>query len=330
MLYTETLGPVLTQLEEALDQQLVPEFDDTADVYLEFLVEAKLKGNFEEQTSALQSAVGRPWMVADEARARLNLPALGGDAAQLVTPLNVLVGGQANPRDSAPGSASRHAGTKARPTSPIPGLRDGLQRELTRIANTQRREVLRALEGKAAAPLADAYDTEHWQREYSSTLRRFAFALAAAGAAQVLADEPGWDDERMLAFITKGTEREATGIVTVTADKLGAAIASAEWRDQVAGIFDDLGGARAQQASVTATTEWANFGRHDAARFGGQRRKVWKVTSSNPRASHASLAGSVVDIGDVFGNGARWPGDSSLSSNERAGCTCRLEFTSEE
>ena len=41
-------------------------------------------------------------MTADEARARFNMPSLGGDAAQLVTPLNVLVGGQASPRDSAP------------------------------------------------------------------------------------------------------------------------------------------------------------------------------------------------------------------------------------
>ena len=40
-------------------------------------------------------------MTANEARARLNMPSLSGYADELVTPLNVLTGGQANPQDSA-------------------------------------------------------------------------------------------------------------------------------------------------------------------------------------------------------------------------------------
>ena len=41
-------------------------------------------------------------MTANEAARGSNMPAIGGDADELVTPLNVLVGGQASPRDSAP------------------------------------------------------------------------------------------------------------------------------------------------------------------------------------------------------------------------------------
>ena len=44
-------------------------------------------------------AVGAPWMTRNEARRMRNLPAVdGGD--DLVTPLNVLIGGQANPQDA--------------------------------------------------------------------------------------------------------------------------------------------------------------------------------------------------------------------------------------
>lgn len=102
MLYQDTLAPTCVMVEEEIDLQLLPEYDDAEDVYCEFNIEEKLKGSFEEQAKSFQMLVGRPVMTADEARARLNLPSMGGGAAKLITPLNVLIGGQASPRDSAP------------------------------------------------------------------------------------------------------------------------------------------------------------------------------------------------------------------------------------
>ncbi|MFH0902314.1 MAG: phage portal protein [Pseudomonadota bacterium] len=101
-LYQDCLGPWLAMTEDEISLQLLPDLGDTDGVYVEFNIQEKLQGSFQEQVTAFQSAVGRPYMTADEARARLNMPSLGGDAARLVTPLNVLVGGQASPRDSAP------------------------------------------------------------------------------------------------------------------------------------------------------------------------------------------------------------------------------------
>lgn len=100
MLYGDTLGPVLAQIEDRINTFLVPALPDPADVYVEFNLAEKLQGSFEEQALALQTAVGRPWMLADEARARFNMPKLGGDADQLITPMNVTTGGQASPTDS--------------------------------------------------------------------------------------------------------------------------------------------------------------------------------------------------------------------------------------
>ena len=110
-LYSDTLGPWLDWITEELELQLVPEFPDVEDVYLEFNIEAKLAGRFEEQAAALQTATGAPWLLRSEARARMNLPFIEG-LEEPIVPLNVLVGGQASPTDSAPppttgGTASR-------------------------------------------------------------------------------------------------------------------------------------------------------------------------------------------------------------------------------
>jgi len=102
-LYGDTLGPIMAKIEDRLNTFLLPMIGvDNDQYYVEFNISEKLQGNFEEQTLALQASVGRPWMTANEARARMNMPALDGDANELITPLNVIAGGQASPRDSAP------------------------------------------------------------------------------------------------------------------------------------------------------------------------------------------------------------------------------------
>lgn len=101
MLYGDTLGPIIRQIESRLNTFLAPMLGAVGDVYAEFNVQEKLRGSFEEQAAVLQSSVGAPWMTRNEARALQNLPAVdGGD--ELVTPLNVLEGGQASPTDTAP------------------------------------------------------------------------------------------------------------------------------------------------------------------------------------------------------------------------------------
>ncbi len=90
MLYQDTLGPWLTMISQELALQLLPDFGDTDDLYMEFNIAEKLRGSFEEQAAQLQTAVGGPYMLRNEARAKLNLPQLpGGDG--LIVPLNLSV-----------------------------------------------------------------------------------------------------------------------------------------------------------------------------------------------------------------------------------------------
>ena len=105
MLYSETLGPWLQMLKQDLETQLLPDLAPARDVYVEFNLRRKLAGSFEEQAAAISASVGAPWMTRAEARARFDLPRVEG-SDELIVPLNVLEGGLASPRDTAPDNPS--------------------------------------------------------------------------------------------------------------------------------------------------------------------------------------------------------------------------------
>lgn len=119
MMYQDTLGPLLTMIQQEIGLQLLPDFGDTDDVYVEFNIAEKLRGSFEEQATQLQTAVGGPYMTRNEARARLNLPQTP-EGDELITPLNVLTGGQASPTDSAPDPADQ-VGAEPTPLRAVEG-----------------------------------------------------------------------------------------------------------------------------------------------------------------------------------------------------------------
>ncbi len=133
-LYQDCLGPWLVGLEEEVELQLVPEFDDVEDVYLEFNIAEKMKGSFEEQADSLSKATGRPYMTANEARARLNLPRSDDPSADRLAEASP---GQAAPSRPAADTASvaavvqRHfARQQARVGKVDPDARAGLFAEL--------------------------------------------------------------------------------------------------------------------------------------------------------------------------------------------------------
>ncbi|MEU8704198.1 phage portal protein [Streptomyces sp. NPDC048565] len=101
MLYTHSIGPDITMLQDVLNTMLVPVLAPGSNLYIEANVEAKLRGSFTEQATLLQTAVGAPYMLRSEARAVQNLPKVDG-TEELITPLNVVVGGLASPTDTAP------------------------------------------------------------------------------------------------------------------------------------------------------------------------------------------------------------------------------------
>jgi HK97 family phage portal protein len=330
MLYGDTLGPDIARIEARINTFLLPVLGmDSARFYVEFNVEAKLKGSFQEQTQALQSAVGRPWMTADEARARLNLPAAGGDAESLVLPLNVLIGGQASPNDS--GSQNVGGGGKALPAQVKvragEAHRRKYEQELAGFFARQGRAVRSALGVKAGD---DWWDADRWDKELSDLLAKLNLNIAtdtahqALQAAGISPDE--YDSDRTVNFLRKVAHRIARQTNAVTKAQLDEARTADDPSDAVGHVFDIATGSRAAESAATGVTFASAFGVTESARqYSGDRAtKTWQVTSANPRPSHAAVDGETVGINEQFSLGCDWPADGNLSEAESCGCTCSV------
>jgi HK97 family phage portal protein len=84
MLYQDTLPPWLNLLADELNLSLVPDVARGQDVYqriwVEFDLEAKLRGGFEQQSRVLERSVGGPFLTPNEARRLMGFPDVeGGD-----------------------------------------------------------------------------------------------------------------------------------------------------------------------------------------------------------------------------------------------------------
>lgn len=99
MLYAISLKPYIVAFEQSLNACLrdrLQTYDKGR--YIEIDLDGQLRGDPEAQYGAFSTATGRPFMTTGEARERLNLNKLP-NTNELVTPLNVLVGGQTSPQD---------------------------------------------------------------------------------------------------------------------------------------------------------------------------------------------------------------------------------------
>jgi len=331
-LYQDCLGPWLAMIEEDVALQLLPWLGDVEGVYCEFNIQEKLQGSFLEQTQSYSTAVGRPWMTADEARARANMPSLGGDAERLVTPLNVLIGGQASPRDSAPPKASLKALKAAAELDPT-------------LAETRARhgekwaQVLAAYFGRQSSALIgrvsdgasiDAVweDPERWDSELGTDLFRLNAATAQVWAKWV-SDQLGavLDVDRMHNYLEAVATNSAGRINATTRDQVAAALKADVPKDAFRHVFEIAAGSRAEEIGQAGVTGAANFGSHEGAKQGGLRTKTWQTSASkDPREDHAAMSGETVGIGDLFSNGMRWPGDPAGGPENNAYCGCSVAF----
>jgi HK97 family phage portal protein len=336
MLYGETLGPWLKMIQDRINSKLVPLLDPRDGVYVEFNVKAKLAASFDEQAAVLSSAVGRPWMTANEARALENMPSLDGDADSLVTPLNVIVGGQSSPRDSAP--KSTHVHVKSGAVS-VKGEADDSSAKQTAAAlqkffKRQREAVLARLNSKAPG----WWDQERWDKELSDDLFRVAMSVTGQVAADVLAATglapDAYDTGRTEKFLRAVADSRAGKINATTFDQIQAALDDPGEDDDgnpvhsPEKVFDEAEGSRGDVMAATLLTTFAGFATMEAAKQNSsEATKTWVVNSGNPRSEHAAMDGETVPVRDTFSNGADWPGDPVLGAEGVANCQCSVEIT---
>lgn len=346
-LYQDTLGPWLQMIAEEIQLQLLPEFADNDRVYIEFNLSAKLAGSFEEEAARLQTATGAPWMTRNEARARQNLPQIdGGD--ELVTPLNVLTGGQASPSDSAPVDNGKTRGVQVKAAAPASAVDAGerlfagyFERQGKAIASAlgalvaDTDKARRAGQVKAAPALDEFWDDDRWDGELAAELYRHNLTTATAAARATLEaaerDPDLYDPARTHAWAAANAMGAAGSVNGATKRRLAELLdeGGTELLGAVAALFADYVKTRARETAQTRVTDLSGFGAQEAARQtgGGSSTKTWRVTSTAPRPSHVAMNGETVGLDDRFSNGAKWPGDSVLSVDELAGCECVLLIT---
>lgn len=257
MLYGDTLGPILARAEARVNAFLLPMIGASPDVYVEFNIAEKLQGSFEEQASVMSTATGAPWLTRNEARAMQNRPAVdGGD--ELVTPLNVLIGGQASPQDGGTGKSgdvvdlvARRVvaliGSKAAPALTSRKADDpvrvkaaaseeqsaSVEGVLSRFFERQSRSVLSGMgRGAKADGEPGWWDAERWDKELTADLHKVALQVSTeigqAAATELGFDAAAYDADRTEAFLEAVAKSRASMINATTLAQLQAAVASSD------------------------------------------------------------------------------------------------------
>ena len=340
-LYADCLGPTLQMIQQRINSFLLPMIGADPATYVEFDLTEKLKGSFEERASILQSAVGGPWMTRNEARADNNLPPVE-DGDMMITPLNVLTGGQASPQDTHMDPVEPMALTcgchehKAKAEEIRVKARSSKEEDeqmadaLGKFWQRQRRSVL----PKIGAGSDDWWDEDRWNDELTEDITPLIRQVADAHGKEA-ADAIGfdYDTEVTRSYLDAMAAGRASAINAATLRKLLAVIESEDEDDTPAHVFD----VRESQDATTfgrslalGAAGWAAV--HEAPQQAERRgitdrivEKEW-VTGTNPRPEHALMDGQRVPIDYAFSNGCEWPGDENGDPDTTCGCNCSTEI----
>ena len=343
-LYAECLGPVIQMFQQRINAFLLPMIGADRSTYVEFDLQEKLKGSFEEQASIMQTATGRPWMTVDEARAHMNLPQLpDGQGEGLVIPLNVEVSGQANPGNdySYPGidNQSKKLGPCAcKACKEVEEIRikgrsktsddERVQKVLTAFFERQARSV----QPKIGAT-DEWWDAERWNKELAKDLTPILQEISDEHGREA-ADELDWSyvTEVTEAYVEKASQVRASNINEQTRRRLLRELEEEE--PDIAHVFEvreNTSDVLARAAATAIASFAIREAAHQAISDGAPRvvgrivEKEW-VTGINARPSHAAMNGERVPIDADFSNGQHWPGEDTGDPDESCGCNCSTEI----
>jgi HK97 family phage portal protein len=333
-LYADCLGPTIQMIQQRINAFLLPMIGASPDTYVEFYLDEKLKGSFEERASILQSAVGGPWMTRNEARADNNLPPLnGGD--ELIVPMNVTEGGQASPQDTHMDPKSDCSCIKCK------SKQIQIKAKSSKEEDEQMAEILRkffkrqasSILPKIGAGSENWWDEDRWNGELADDVEPLVDKIAdthGKDAAKALGAE--YNTEITRKYLRALAEGRAKAINTTTFRQLEEALETEDEEDAPEQVFEtrenrDSGTFGRSLATAVAGWAVAKEAINQAKNQGIQRKveKEW-VTGDNPRPEHAAMNGERVPIDDNFSNGCYWPGDDNGDPDTTCGCNCSVEI----
>ena len=340
-LYADCLGPVLQMFQQRINTFLLPMIGGTPDNYVEFDLNEKLKGSFEERASILQASVGGPWLTRNEARADNNLPPVdGGD--DLIVPMNVVTGGQASPQDThmdggypapvgRPSESGAEPETKDEKPSELRIKARSTKEEDERMADVMKKFFERQKKSvlpKMGAKTAKWWDKKRWDKELADDIEPVLDDVSDSHGEQT-SEQLGYSYDtgrtrnylRTMAVARAGIINDSTYKKLLKADKDHTPEDVFDKRADVDAAV--IGGALALTVAGWATEESCRQAQDD-----GDTRQVYKewVTGPNPRGSHAMMDGEQVPMGEPFSNGAMWPGDDNLDADESCNCNCHVDI----
>lgn len=338
----DVLVPLCKDYCSMLDLRILVRVYDWTDGCFAFNLDERVAGNARLQ--ALVSASGAPVMLRNEARAKLNLPAVdGGD--ELITPLNVLVGAKPSPQvmpvqdpnkppadgsyrleqgqtpvpsENAGKALSAPGGASQAPSEPLPQLHPRRAADIERQhrhIDAMQAVVARhfgRLERSLRAKARRETDWQRWDREFAADL-----APALRGVVQAegdvyalkLAAARAFDMGRVHNYLVAMAEGAAEAINLTT-------------RQEIADLGLDDAMARAPQHVASAGASLGagatRFARDEAAKqapdYAG-RVKTWIADTDR----HAEFDGDTVAIGED------WP--AGFAPGSAPGCKCSMAIS---
>lgn len=354
--YADVLPPYAQAFAETLDLHLCEIEYERTDLHFAFNFQDKLRGSVAERFKTWTNAAGGPIMTRDEARREEGLAPKGKDADELITPMNVTVGGKPSvgtmpvqdPNGPSQDGDHREDATRLDAVAADLRLRAEALNVARRDGQARRRDsYAAAIEAVIAKHLKrqrqifrskGTFDRERFDAELADDLeveaKRAVEREGDAAAARLMSD---FDVGRCANYLRRGAEERAKAINTLTENRIAEARRSkgqayqlgkpikAEDDAEDDDPFSDADD-RARQGGASWATALAGFGQEEAAKQSPDavvRLKQWVVTSGNSR--HPDLHGETAKVGQAFSNGALYPGDHNLPTDETANCQCLLE-----
>ena len=321
--YADVLPPLTGALAAQLNFSLLHnEFAEDA-YYFEFDLNEKLRGEPEARFAAITSAVGRPWLTANEARAMENRPPVdGGD--ELVTPLNVLVGDNPRPAPNVmpPQDPNGPAQDGSHREASIKALLAPRQQQQLDRRNRYAREftdlLVRHYERQERAYKSTSVKADRWVQwnaemagDLDALLRKSVETEGDVAAARFGST---FDTRMVTNYLQAMAEGAATDINKTTREELATA--------EAADVFARAKDVRSVAGGMSLATAASAFANREAAKQSvdaEHRVKTWIVTAAD--SAHPEMNGETVPLGATFSNGADGP------PADHPGCECILEIS---
>lgn len=262
----------------------------------------------------------------------------------IITPLNVVEGGQASPQDThmdaqepmvvEHGESCGCAQCKAK-SEPIRIKARSTEEEDRRMAEAMskffKRQAASVLP-KLGAKAAKWWDEERWDKELADDIEPIMDDIGDAhGTETAKAIGSKYNKEQTRKYLRAMAEGRAHAINEGTRKKIVDAMDDDDEEETPEKVFDLRENSQASllgRSLAIGVAGWAAT--HEAPQQAEQQgfsktvEKRW-VTGDNPRPSHEAMNGETVPADQPFSNGLNWPGDENGSPDETCNCNCSVE-----